>query len=373
MIKRRPGYKCVSSLSKKKTNGFSPEENGVNSFDNSWKEEHTLLTSVIENADGYVWCIDSRRRYIAFNSSVSKAINELFGVVIKHGDKAYGVLEAMDPSRIKEWKDLYKFGFQGKPQQLVHEFSIYDQKIFFDIRLNPIQKGGKIIGLSCFAKDITQQMLYVEHMQMAIAKARIEIKEKERDEIGKELHDNVNQMLVTAKMYLGHALQYPSTEKDLFPKTIEFIDSAIQELRQLSSSRVVPAPSDKSLTENIYTLIDDIEFIHGKFIFHNLDTFDDGSLSTRLKTCVFRIIQEQMTNIIKYAEASEVGIMIVQQDRVIELSIDDNGKGFDIKAKRNGVGISNIIDRAEANNGTVTIDSAPGKGCRLIVRFRIPD
>lgn len=372
MIKKWFRHTCIKSFRKRKINGFSPEKHGLNAFDNSWKEGHALLISVFENADGYVWCIDSRRRYIAFNSAVSKAIKEVFGVDIKHGDKAYRVLEAMDPSRIEEWKNLYKFGFQGKPQQVVHEFSIYGQKMFFDLRLNPIQKGDKIIGLTCFAKDITQQILYVEQLQMAIAKARIETKEKERDEIGKELHDNVNQMLVSVMMYLSHALQYPVKAKDLLHKTIGIINTAIEELRQLSSSLVVASPSEKSLKENIYTLINDIEFIQGRFIFHNLATFDESFLSNRLKTCVFRIIQEQMTNIIKYAEASEVSISIVQQDKVLRLSIDDNGKGFDVKAKRYGIGISNIIDRAEANDGTVTIDSAPGKGCRLTVRFRIP-
>jgi signal transduction histidine kinase len=95
-------------------------------------------------------------------------------------------------------------------------------------------------------------------------------------------------------------------------------------------------------------------------------------LSNDLKTCVFRIIQEQLTNIIKYADASEVNIKIIQKERMLELSIEDNGKGFDAKAKRNGIGITNIIDRAKTNNGTVTIDAAPGKGCRLTIQFLIP-
>lgn len=373
MIKWQLVYICNKAFRKGNINAFSLENSRLNTFDGLWKEKHALLDSVIENADGYVWCIDTKRRYTAFNSAVSKAVKEVFGVDIKHGDKAYGVLETMDPSRIDEWKNLYKFGFQGKPQQVVHEFTIYGQKIFFDVRLNPVQKDNKIIGLSCFAKDITRQMLYVEQLQMAVAKARIETKEKERDEIGKELHDNVNQMLVSAKMYLNHALQYPMKENDMLHQTIDIINSAIQELRQLSSSLVLPSPSDKSLKENIYALINDIEFIQENFIFHNLETFDEGSLSKGLKTCIFRIIQEQMTNIIKYADASEVNIKIVQQGRRLELSIEDNGKGFVLKAKRNGIGISNIIDRAETYNGTVTIDSAPGKGCKLTVRFRIPD
>jgi signal transduction histidine kinase len=58
---------------------------------------------------------------------------------------------------------------------------------------------------------------------------------------------------------------------------------------------------------------------------------------------------------------------------MLELLIEDNGKGFDIKAKRKGIGITNIINREQTCNGIVAIDSEPGKGCKLTVRLPIPD
>ncbi len=373
MIRRQFAYICDKTFKKKDRNGFNREKSGLNPSDNSWKEKQALLDSVIENADGYLWCVDTKRRYIAFNSAVSKAVKEVFGVDIKPGDVAYEVLEAMDPSKTDEWKNLYKFGFQGKPQQLVHEFSIQGQKIFFDIRLNPVRKDNKVIGLSCFAKDITEQMLYIEQMRMAIAKATIETREKERGEIGKELHDNVKQMLATAKIYLSHALKYKDHEENLVQKSIGFISSSIQELRRLSSSLVPPSFDNKTLKEKISELITDIEFVQGKFIFHDLSTLNEEPLNKDLKISIFRIIQEQMNNIIKYADATEVKLKIIQQKDILELWIEDNGKGFDVKAKRNGIGITNIINRAQTHNGIVTIDSEPGKGCKLTVRFRILD
>ena len=373
MKKRQLAYICDRVFRKRNTDVFNTEKSALNTFDDSWKIKHALLDSVIENADGYVWCIDTERRYTAFNSMVSKAVKEAFGADIKPGDKAYEVLEAMDPSMNKEWENLYLSGFQGRPQRLLHEFYFHNQKIFFDVRLNPVWKDDEIIGLSCFAKDITYQMLYNEKLQLAIAKATLETQEKERDEIGKELHDNIKQLLATAKMYLGHAIIYKEQEEDLLQKSVDIISMSIEELKRLSSSLVTPSLGDKSLKDKICELVTDIEFIQGNFILHNLNSFDEIFLKKDLKTCIFRIIQEQMNNIIKYADASEVNIKIVQQDEVLELLIEDNGKGFDVNAKRNGIGISNIINRAETNNGMVTIDSAPGKGCKLTVRFRLND
>ena len=332
---------------------------------------YALLDSVIENTDAYVWSIDTDRKYIAFNSMVSKAVKATFGVAIKPGDKASRVLEAMDPSKADEWENLYKSGFQGRSQRFLHEFSIHDKKIFFDVRLNPIRKDSEIIGLSCSAKDITGQMLYNEQLQIAIAKATFETKERERDEIGKELHDNVNQMLATAKLYLSHALHYEVNDWDLIKKSADMINSSIDELRRLSSSLIPPSLGGKSLKENIAGLITDIELIKGPFIFHDVATLKEEYLSKCLKTCILRIIQEQVNNIIKYAEASEIKLKIKQQNGLFELWIEDNGKGFDVKAKRKGIGINNIISRAQTFNGTVTIDSEPGRGCVLYVWFRL--
>jgi two-component system, NarL family, sensor histidine kinase UhpB len=99
--------------------------------------------------------------------------------------------------------------------------------------------------------------------------------EKERNGLGKELHDNVNQMLVTAKMYLSHALNYSGQEKDMIRKGVCIIDSSIQELRQLSSSLVPPSFGDKSLEETICELIARIEFIKRKFLFPDFTTLDE--------------------------------------------------------------------------------------------------
>jgi signal transduction histidine kinase len=97
----------------------------------------------------------------------------------------------------------------------------------------------------------------------------------------------------------------------------------------------------------------------------------EGALDDKLKMTVFRIVQEQLNNIQKHAEARHVLISVKQPGDVLSLSIVDDGKGFDVKQKREGIGLTNIINRAEIFNGLVEIDTAPGKGCKLLVNFKI--
>jgi signal transduction histidine kinase len=82
-------------------------------------------------------------------------------------------------------------------------------------------------------------------------------------------------------------------------------------------------------------------------------------------------VQEQLNNTIKYAAASQVYIAIVKKDRHLQVTIADDGKGFDTSKKRTGIGITNIISRTELFNGRVKIESAPGRGCRMQVSFTI--
>jgi signal transduction histidine kinase len=98
---------------------------------------------------------------------------------------------------------------------------------------------------------------------------------------------------------------------------------------------------------------------------------EEQQLDDKLKMTIFRIVQEQLNNTIKHAAASQVFISILQKDRLLQITIADDGKGFNINKKRTGIGITNIISRTELFNGRVKIESAPGHGCRMQVSFTI--
>jgi signal transduction histidine kinase len=102
----------------------------------------------------------------------------------------------------------------------------------------------------------------------------------------------------------------------------------------------------------------------------NIAELNEDAIHESIKLTVFRIVQEQLNNIGKYAKATMVTITISNDTKEVSLRICDNGIGFNPKEKRAGVGLTNIYNRVESYNGTVDIKSAPGEGCNL--QLRIP-
>ena len=95
--------------------------------------------------------------------------------------------------------------------------------------------------------------------------------------------------------------------------------------------------------------------------------FNENKIDYCCKQNLFRIIQEQLTNITKHANASSVRILADNRESSIRLVITDNGCGFDVCSRKKGIGFINILHRAESFNGKAEIISSKGKGCELYV------
>jgi signal transduction histidine kinase len=203
--------------------------------------------------------------------------------------------------------------------------------------------------------------------QQQITKAILEAQEEERRSIGAELHDNISQILGTANLYLCTALLEKSSNTEMITKSKECISLSIAEIRKLSKRLVTPVFISTGLKQAIEDLTKDIRDLKKIDVHTELDELDDTLLHDTLKLNLYRIIQEQLNNILKYANASEICVRVNILNDNITLLISDNGKGFDTGIQSKGVGMINIQNRAELFNGKVEINSAPGKGCSLKV------
>ena len=207
--------------------------------------------------------------------------------------------------------------------------------------------------------------------QKNILKATLDAQEKQREEIGKELHDNINQVLATVKLFLSLVRTQDQAKADIIAKSKESVNYCIEEIRRLSHSLTPPSLKEISLKESIDGLIKRIPFINGEQVKLKIAGLDENILSEGLKVTIYRIIQEQLNNILKYASANVINIRLTQNYYNLSLLIEDDGQGFDVNAKRNGIGLANIRSRAELYNGQVIIESTPGNGCTVLVIFRI--
>jgi signal transduction histidine kinase len=239
---------------------------------------------------------------------------------------------------------------------------------------------GKVNRMVGSVQDITEKremekkLLETElNKQKLVAQAVVNAQEKERAEIGKDLHDNVNQILTTAKLYLELALVDESEKDQLIMRCAASISDAINEVRTISRSLVPASIGDLGLIESIQDLVESVKATKKLKLQFRRDEQIDELLDHKRKLTLFRIVQEQVNNVLKHSGASNLLIELKREEEWICLSVSDDGIGFDqatLRAKK-GNGLSNIISRADLFNGMVKIDSAPGKGCRLTVHVPI--
>lgn len=251
-----------------------------------------------------------------------------------------------------------------------------NDRVWLLVNADPILNDeGKIINVICSYADITEQKKLSQQLiqqeiqkQRIITQATIDGQEKERLEIGKELHDNINQHLTTTRLYLEVARDKADGEtQELLRLAHKNLSDIVSEIRKLSQSLVPPTLGDIGLTESIQDLCDSLKRAHSFSIEFNDQLFEENNLPDNLKLMIFRIIQEQVSNIIRHARATAVGIQLESGESFVILRITDNGQGFDLQRYKPGMGLSNIANRAGLFGGKMEIDSSPGAGCTVTV------
>lgn len=223
--------------------------------------------------------------------------------------------------------------------------------------------------VSKLEKDLIKHQL---EQQKLITEVTINAQEKERNELAKELHDNINQMLAIVKMYLHVAKEDKSATDEMVDRCCTIVEQAIDEIRKLSKSLLAPSLGDIGIFEALNDLVQEMNLSRKFNVNLDLENRNYQTLDSNIELMLYRIVQEQLNNIIKYALAKDVKITLKISPATIFLSIYDNGNGFDTKKKANGIGLKNIRSRVEFYSGTVNINSSPGNGCIIEITIPIP-
>ena len=282
----------------------------------------------------------------------------------------------------------------GNKEELLSELrAILDHRDVVPLGLRQhVRKNGQIIfveitwhnirykdvpAVLILANDVTERIKLEEELneqrmsrQRQITEAVIQAQEKERTEIGKELHDNVNQILGASNLYINTAMTDDDMRQELLERSTQLVGKAINEIRKISKSLITPGLREIGLLESIEDITEDLRKTTGFVIRMDFNIIEE-QIDDGRKLTLFRIIQEQLNNIVKHSRATEALIRIIIEGQEIVLTVVDNGVGFDISKHRKGVGITNIISRVELFNGKVDIQSRPGEGCLLTARLPV--
>jgi len=206
--------------------------------------------------------------------------------------------------------------------------------------------------------------------QKRTAEAIIKAQELERTRIGHELHDNINQILASGHLYLNALNKDSDDFQEIKDKTMEILQLAIEEVRILSKAMVLPDLKKGGLVASIEDLVSDLRFgnlFEVEFTHSEVSVLEE--MGQNKKVTLFRIIQEQTKNIIKYSNAKRVKILLNTDVDQIRLEIKDDGVGFNPENTRRGLGLANIFERTRLYDGNAILDTSPGKGCCIIIHI----
>ncbi len=215
-------------------------------------------------------------------------------------------------------------------------------------------------------KELQAEIL---HQQELSAQAVIQAEETERRRIAAELHDGVGQLMSAARMNLEAAVEglkpLPDEQKIKFDRVIDLVDEGCKEVRAVSHSMMPNALLKKGLASALSDFIQKIDQKVLKISLH-MEGFDER-LKPETESVLYRILQECVTNVIKHSGANRLDISLLRNEDGMDITIEDNGRGFDVRQKVTGIGLQNIQARIQYLKGNIDLSSEPGRGTSVAI------
>ncbi len=222
-------------------------------------------------------------------------------------------------------------------------------------------------------KGFSQDLMAVKtNYEKELYKAQLETQEQTFQEIAREIHDNVGQILSLARLGLGTLdLEKKDEARESITEISDILEKALDDLRHMSRTMNSEIIKKGGLKKSIEMQVGFLQR-GGKFNIH----FDIKGELVRLnetkEIILFRILQEAINNIIKHASANAIYITLCYSQEHLKLQIDDNGRGFNLQDQISGSvgpnGIYNMQHRAKLIEAEFEIDSSIGNGTKITIK-----
>lgn len=215
-----------------------------------------------------------------------------------------------------------------------------------------------------------QKVLQLEQEKQLVAtQAILDGETSERTRLARDLHDGLGGMLSVIKLNLYEVkknMVLSDADVQRFNHALNMLDDSVGELRRVAHNMMPEALSRFGLKTSLQDFVHNIPNAH----FHYFG--EDQRLNPKLEIIVYRTAYELVNNALKHAQARTINVQLVQQPDTVSLTVQDDGKGFDVSKKQDGNGLSNIQNRVASFNGRMSIFSSPGEGTEITVEFKIP-
>jgi PAS domain S-box-containing protein len=311
------------------------------------------------------WIDGGHKRVFGYHV-VNALIPQSFWENCIHPDDKGRVLDNLDTYMQKRKDEIWEIEYRFRKADGEYLY-VHDRGHIIFINEVP----ARMIGAT---QDITRRVMLEKKLaqerkdrQSEITDAVLLAQESERENIGKEMHDNVNQVLGASKLYIEMARANLNKMDIYLVKSADYITHAIEELRKLSKILIPPGMQMLGLVGSIQVLVDDLKATHPIKLHFDSNGIILEDIPEKMQLNIFRMVQELLNNVLKHAKATRANIKLSRTKDEIKLVVSDNGMGCKLNILSKGVGIRNITSRAELFNGTVHVVSMPGEGYELTV------
>lgn len=213
-----------------------------------------------------------------------------------------------------------------------------------------------------------------EARQAQLARQALMAQEEERARVSRDLHDELGQILTAMRLELDLTRKRPSAATAELDYTTELLEKATEELRRVCRGLRPPLLDDLGVVPAIRQLVEEFEEHAGVAVSLETDISDEEwEMSSEVALCVYRILQEALTNVRRHAKARAVAISLLLQPDALTLEITDDGDGFKpSKVRQQASGLIGMQERASLVGGTLEVSSVLGEGTRIEARMPRP-
>ncbi|HBF87685.1 MAG TPA: hypothetical protein DDX39_03500 [Bacteroidales bacterium] len=259
-----------------------------------------------------------------------------------------------------------------KLNHAAHEIGKGNFEIQIKHKLND-EIGELTDSFNKMANKLKEQSEELNSERIKSLSSLIDGQESERMRLSRELHDSLGQLLIGLKLKYESCLdqsKLTSETEDKFYELGLLFDKTIEETRRISNNLMPAALSEFGLVSAVRNICNEIsETTKINILFKSEGNSND--IDSKIKTYLFRIIQEALTNILKHSQANSASIQLFFDKEFVKLLIEDDGVGFDksnIKSQ-NSNGLNNIKDRVALLKGTCSVKSETLKGTQIHIEI----
>jgi PAS domain S-box-containing protein len=339
-------------------------------------KSEALLRAFVDNMPFGIFARDINIIGILENA---KHVDE-FGSILGKSSDDYKLI---DKEVGEKWMQNNARAFKGEVVNIEIEYNVHGKDIPFQQITFPIRSNNEIFGIAGINIDISDRIKYQKELldyqtQLKEFAAHLQtVREEERVDLAREIHDDLGQVLVAIKFDLGMLgvkskkfLKEEASEEfsKQFKRLESYVNNSIKSARRIMTD-LRPELLDmvglvEAFKEHI-NAFNERQSIECEFI-NNTNSVD---LPPEKAVALFRILQESLNNATKYSEATKITVELGSRENATYLKIEDNGVGFDmgLKKRSDSYGLTGMKERAYLLDGTVDIWSEPGKGVKITV------